>query len=96
MHNVLQKLIEIFKTVGADELHNTQIYNTLKPKNEIDSGKKKGIVEQAILIKTGNLHPDPNRFSKEAKPGQGKARSSNKAKIRLDYLFLMSQADCVL
>lgn len=36
MHNILQKLIEIFKTVGADELHNTQIYNTLKPKNEMD------------------------------------------------------------
>lgn len=40
MHNILQKLVEIFKTVGADELHNTKIYNKWKPMNEIDRVRK--------------------------------------------------------
>lgn len=42
MHNILQQqqLIEIFKTVGADELHNIQI-----------EWENQGIVEQAIQTK---------------------------------------------
>lgn len=30
--------------------------------------ENQGILEQAILKMTGNLHPDPNQVSKEAKP----------------------------
>jgi len=40
MHNILQKLTKIFKTVGADELHNTQIINKWKPMNEMDRVQK--------------------------------------------------------
>lgn len=74
MHNVLQQqqLIEIFKTVGADELHNIQIYNKRKPMNEIDRVGKTRNCRASNPDKTGNLHPDPNQISKEAKPGERK------------------------